>query len=163
MKYLLLFSFVSWLIYIVTCIVLFGFLTSVSNSYFALEKKSLKYKVWFKIFIFTIATPIIIIGVYLSAWFIYFAGAFLLLVGLTGALEGDDDKRVHNIGALIPIIALNIYFAMNVSIWYAIVSVVITAALYFIPYRNNTLWAEYFAFVSAFVGLGLWLNKIGLI
>jgi hypothetical protein len=142
----------------------YGILTSISDSYYRENNKAL-----FTLFIWSIAFPMIILGVSVTP-LMFFAGAFLAFVGAAPAFKEEQEGTVHIIGAtggislgyIAMIVAYHQYYLPAIMGLFAILAVPKKLPKFLdkswmkwwtngIP--NYTWWIETMAFVLVIINL----------
>lgn len=88
-----LYTLITALSYLITIVILFGVLKSISQSYYEVKGFG---KAIFTLFIWSISIPMMIIG---STPLMFFAGALLSFVGAAPAFKEEMEGKVHVIGA----------------------------------------------------------------
>jgi len=162
--FLLIYAITVFVVYWLFVVIKFGVLPSISDSYYKENNKAL-----FTLFIWSIAFPVIILGVEKTP-LMFFAGAFLAFVGAAPAFKEELERSVHIIGAAGGIILGFLAMIIGYHQYYLpiVMGVFVILAL---PKRlpkfldkswmkwwtnginNYTWWIETMAFVLIFINL----------
>lgn len=131
----------------------YGIQPSISESFYAIEKRSGNLKWIFTFALWGFALPLAVVGVEVGGGF-WFAAALIMFVGAAPAFKDRGMvRRVHVIGAVggVSMAILSFIFSPQ-PIWgIAIALGILVLSLLKVP--NKTTWIETLAFVVTWVGL----------
>lgn len=129
--------------YVLGILISFGFLKSLSASYYALQKEN---KWLFTIALWGFAFPLILVA---ETPLMFLAGVGICFTGAAPAFKETLTSTVHNVGAFTGVIAgyLNmvIYYDMYI---FSSITFVLIAIIFFSKLNSKTLFSELIAFYS---------------
>jgi len=137
---LLIISTAVFISYVTAIWIEFGVLPSISDSYYKLKHKSL-------FFLAMVGTgfPITMQS---ETGMMFFAGAFICLVGVAGAFRQELTGKVHAIGAIGGIALGMCSLWIDYGYWHVpVFFAVVTFCLAFFRIKNHIWWIEILAFV----------------
>ena len=148
--FLLIYTLISFMAYWAFIYKKFGILPSISDSYY---KLSVKGRVLFTFFIWSVAFPIAIIG---DSAILFAAGAALAFVGAAGAFRDDLTEKVHVAGAIGGIVIG--YIGIIVDLNDYMIPVLFIASFIYLTLKrvkNKTWWIETAAFIGVIISLAI--------
>jgi hypothetical protein len=153
---LLLISFLSILSYLITVFIIYGWQSSISESYYRWPKEIN--------FIFTIAIWLFAIPIVIAAesGILFFAGSFICVVGAAENFHNPFIRRYHVAAAIIGIGLGMMSIIIDYNNWISpAIFGVSLLIMYFLKFKNLTLWAEIAALIC--VEASLFTHFISLI
>lgn len=160
--FLLVISLLSFIAYFASISLKYGIQTSISTSFYTIEKHARKAgknpnrKWWFSAALFCFAFPIIIVGVELQPIF-FFAGAAIIFVAAAPAFKSTHlQERVHIVSAVGGIsLAVLGFLAMGTTLSYIVAGCLLLGmgAMKYYAIENLTWWVETYAFMVTWLGL----------
>lgn len=155
--YLIAFSALVFLVYVGYISIVYGVQTSISESYYCLNKKSAILIFCLTFWMFSI--PITILA---ETGLLFFSGTFISLVGASPAFKSHELQRsVHRIGAYGGIIFGMASLIFDYEMWYMVILfIIISINLMFICRNTFIWWVEVAAFLV--IEFSLLINYLGL-
>jgi len=146
-NYILLWSFLVFISYLIYIVKQFGVLPSISDSYYFTKKRLL-----FAMFIFSVVWPITWLGQ--QSILMQLAGGVLSFVGVAaGFNDSKIEKFVHFTGAVLgftfAFIAVGLMFG---TWWLSFIMVAVVSLFNLIKLPNKTWWIEVVGFVLLMLG-----------
>lgn len=129
---------------------LYGWLPSISDSFYKLPK----WANWiFTVFLFTISMLVIFAN---PTPLMLGAGLSIILVGAFPLFMDRKYKVFHFLFAIIGIVLGMISLWVDLHLWYMVIAFVLACfAIKIYKWNNETFWIEVFAFITIIVGLML--------
>lgn len=130
-----------------------GWQPSLSESFYAIEKRYGDWKWIFTLALWAFAFPLGVVGVEVNGGF-WFAASFTMLVGAAPAFKSKGMVRsVHIIGATSGISIAILSFLLSPQPVWGIAIIVAIVAFMLLKIKNKTLWIETAAFIITWIGL----------
>ena len=134
----------------------FGIPSSLSESYYILEKESKDLGALFYLFLLITVFVLVIPMIEATGFWGFICGAGLLFVGAAPAFKSDDQKYIHIIGAAVSAISAFIQLIVMHKLLCLLPVIVIVTILSLVTktYKSSLVfWLEMIAFYSLFPGL----------
>lgn len=146
--------------YLIIIGVLFGWLPSISQSYYEFSDRWGNKASWaFTIALWGFAIPFMIAGIEMSAgspyqWLMFLAPAGICFTGAAPQFKKGMEDKVHYIGAVSGIVLGMLGLGLIFHAYYAIIGAVVAiGAMQLLKVNNKTYWIEVIAFYTIILTL----------
>lgn len=155
-------SIATFITFIVSVALLFGFLPSISDSHYKIKEYT--NAPFFTLFCWLTSFPLLIYWIEYSKndwdFLPFIACAALMFVGVSPLFKDDElERKVHSISAVICLVSSYAWSIFFGNMYLGISFLILSIPLYFIISKNKIYWIEILAFVNIYTQL-LLVNNI---